>query len=120
MVIVDAASAEFALREVTKITRSHIVCGRRRYCRESGRPIRGSALYAIRPATHQDIDDVLREVERRAGALAQRLGASDDSPDEPPCQLVAWLGRDREDQPFGAQTIEQLHGMAGWLDLPGS
>ena len=114
MVIVDAASPEYALWQVSKVTRTQIVCGRRRYYKANGWPVRGSGRYAIRPATSADIRRNGSAIRRRQKARQSATSSSEQS--APPCQLVAWFERDRQADPWNVQTLEQLQGLAGWLD----
>ena len=106
-VIVDDASPEAAMCRVTKVTRSQIVCGRRRYCKANGMPIRGSRGYGIRPATLEDFYRVARAMSSSAS----------QTPDSEEPQLLGGNGADSET--WGFQTIEQLQGMVGWLDAAG-
>jgi hypothetical protein len=114
MIIVDAASPEYALSQVTKVTRTQIVCGRRRFFKANGWPVRGSARYAIRPATVRDVQQTSRAI------WARRNASKATEPAGHTCQLVAWFERDRHTDSWDVQTLEQLKGLADWYASPTS
>jgi hypothetical protein len=119
MIIVDVASPEYALSQVTKVTRTQIVCGRRRYYKANGWPVRGSARYAIRPATVRDVQQTGSVISARR-QRARRSAGEATEPTGRPCQLVAWFERDRHTDPWDVQTLEQLKGLADWYEAPAS
>jgi len=118
-VIVDDASPESALCRVTKITRSQIVCGRRRYSKANGMPVRGACGYGIRPATLADFQRVARAISRSQRADRARPDSPEDTDGDERPLLGQGIG-DGDREPWDIQTIEQLQGMAGWLDAAGS